>query len=147
MSVSKFISQLFFWQTLDWSNEGLTSQQLEAKIAALSGKECEQVGRWVFCWFLTKEPFVLLFFFLLKTNKNSLYLGSNKLTSVSENISRFKSLRGCVRCFSVIFFTSFFLGFIWTAISWRVFQLASESWNNFDGERSIMLISLFNLKV
>ena len=53
MSVSKVISfflqqsevgfsQLFL-QTLNWSNEGLTSQQLEAKIAALSRKECEQV--------------------------------------------------------------------------------------------------------
>ncbi len=32
-------------QTLNWYIQGLTSQQLEAKIAALSQSECEQVER------------------------------------------------------------------------------------------------------
>ncbi len=32
-------------QTLNWYNQGLTSQQLEAKIAALSQSECEQVAK------------------------------------------------------------------------------------------------------
>ncbi len=30
-------------QTLDWRSQGLTSQQVEAKIAALSQSQCEQV--------------------------------------------------------------------------------------------------------
>ncbi len=159
MSVSKVIS---FFFTAIWGRffsaffADFELVKWRTHVAATGGKDCcsqsnrmRTSGKVSVLLVSDKRTFCLFvcFFFFAQTNKNSLYLGSNKLTSVSENISRFKSLRVCVRCFSVIFFTFFFLGLIWRGISWRVFQLASESWNNFKGECSILLISLCYIKV
>ena len=45
-------------QLLKWDNQGLASEQVEAKIAALSQSECEQVKRW-FCFFFSFFSFFL----------------------------------------------------------------------------------------
>ena len=139
---------VFFWfslfwfvrclQNLDWGEKGLTSQQVEAKIAALSQLECEQVERWVFL-------FLFLCFFVL-TNECSLWLNSNKLKFVPQNIVRFKNLQQCVVFVVFVFLSSVFLfcsDFICTSINWRVLRTASENWNSFNSEQKMIIIIFF----